>query len=303
MAFITPRSSLSLCLCLCLSRIILTFVWLIIFSFLNLFSSDNTSTTGLDEEAHLLAKNNNTQSTFLNSQGVGTYGATQGSSATLDARNSQPSLDKSQDRAEPAFPTLLNPSLATKKSSKLGVFSGVFVPCVLSIWGIILFLRFGFIIAQAGVMGTMAMFIVGYAINIFTTLSLSAISTNGTVRGNQFFFWLIVYHLLSPRFDPCMTIVLTIVPHSIFLGGGVYYLLSRSLGPEFGGSIGLIYFLGTVIGCGMNVLGFVEPLISNFGESSGTVYRVLPEGPVLYHCNCVSHLVSCCERVHLDLKD
>ena len=62
----------------------------------------------------------------------------------------------------------------------------------------------------------------------------------------------------------------------------MYYLLSRSLGPEFGGSIGLIYFLGTVIGCGMNVLGFVEPLIANFGESSGTVYRVLPEGKVRY---------------------
>lgn len=63
-------------------------------------------------------------------------------------------------------------------------------------------------------------------------------------------------------------------------GGGPYYLVSRSLGPEFGGSIGVIYFFGTVIGCGMNVLGFVEPLISNFGESSGTVYRVLPEGAV-----------------------
>lgn len=64
------------------------------------------------------------------------------------------------------------------------------------------------------------------------------------------------------------------------LGGGPYYLVSRSLGPEFGGSIGVIYFFGTVMGCGMNVLGFVEPLISNFGESSGTVYRVLPEGAV-----------------------
>lgn len=222
-------------------------------------SQDNNSATGLDEEAHLLAKNNNTQSKVLNGQGgVGTYGAMQGSSATPDARNSRSSLDKSQDRAEPAFPTLLNPALATTKSSKLGVFSGVFVPCVLSIWGIILFLRFGFIIAQAGVMGTMAMFIVGYAINIFTTLSLSAISTNGTVRG-----------------------------------GGVYYLLSRSLGPEFGGSIGLIYFLGTVIGCGMNVLGFVEPLISNFGESSGTVYRVLPEGPLWGFVYGTILLVSC----------
>lgn len=84
-----------------------------------------------------------------------------------------------------------------------------------------------------------------------------------------------------------ITRVLIFFHLQIFIGGGVYYLVSRSLGPEFGGSIGLIYFLGTVIGCGMNVLGFVEPLISNFGESSGTVYRVLPEGPVLYHWNCV----------------
>jgi amino acid transporter len=60
----------------------------------------------------------------------------------------------------------------------------------------------------------------------------------------------------------------------------VYYLLSRSLGPEFGGSIGLIYFLCTVVGCGMNVLGFVEPLFANFGETSGSMYRVLPESPV-----------------------
>ncbi|KAF9399524.1 hypothetical protein BGZ94_005708, partial [Podila epigama] len=157
----------------------------------------------------------------------------------------QPPQQNATSQYEPAFPTQLNPVLATTKSSKLGTFSGVFIPCVLSIWGIILFLRFGFIIGQAGVMGTLGMFIIGYAINILTTFSLSAVSSNGTVRG-----------------------------------GGPYYLISRSLGPEFGGSIGLIFFSGTVLGCGMNVLGFVEPLIANFGESSGTVYRVLPQGPL-----------------------
>ncbi|KAF9977577.1 hypothetical protein BGZ73_005560 [Actinomortierella ambigua] len=148
--------------------------------------------------------------------------------------------------ADPVFPVTLNPALAaTKPSSKLGTFSGVFIPCVLSIWGIILFLRFGFIIGQVGVVGTMVMFVVGYLIDVLTTFSLSAISSNGTVRG-----------------------------------GGPYYMISRSLGPEFGGSIGLIYFLGTVLAGGMNVLGFVEPLIANFGEATGTVYRVLPEGAI-----------------------
>ncbi|KAF9181064.1 hypothetical protein BGZ51_005691 [Haplosporangium sp. Z 767] len=196
-----------------------------------------------DEYSQLLDKP--LMSGELNNEHTGkrTYGT------APDSRSNQ-QQDKALD--EPVFPTLLNPALATTKPSKLGVFAGVFVPCVLSIWGIILFLRFGFIIGQAGVVGTMGMFIVGYAINVFTTLSLSAISTNGTVRG-----------------------------------GGVYYLVSRSLGPEFGGSIGLIYFFGTVIGCGMNVLGFVEPLIANFGETSGTVFRVLPEGPLFSRASLV----------------
>ncbi|KAF9356954.1 hypothetical protein BGX26_004495 [Mortierella sp. AD094] len=195
-----------------------------------------------DERTRLLGKTDQSKTSYGNNDYPGsndwTYGATATNSAAAGLMSSSGNRSSgiggrsNQDdrRSDPVFPTQLNPVLATTKSSKLGVFSGVFVPCVLSIWGIILFLRFGFIIAQAGVIGTMAMFIVGYAVNIFTTLSLSAISTNGTVRG-----------------------------------------------PEFGGSIGLIYFLCTVVGCGMNVLGFVEPLISNFGESSGTVYRVLPE--------------------------
>ncbi|KAG0231094.1 hypothetical protein BGW42_000511 [Actinomortierella wolfii] len=148
--------------------------------------------------------------------------------------------------ADPVFPVTLNPALATTKpASKLGTFSGVFIPSVLSIWGIILFLRFGFIIGQVGVVGTLTMFVVGYLIDVLTTFSLSAISSNGTVRG-----------------------------------GGPYYLISRSLGPEFGGSIGLIYFLGAVLAGGMNVLGFVEPLVANFGEATGTVYQVLPEGAI-----------------------
>jgi hypothetical protein len=101
----------------------------------------------------------------------------------ITSGNEEPSHQHNH-KPDPVFPTRLNPVLP-EESSKLGVVSGVFVPCVLSIWGIILFLRFGFIIGQTGVIGTLGMFIVGYFINIFTTLSLSAISTNGTVRGKK----------------------------------------------------------------------------------------------------------------------
>jgi potassium/chloride transporter 9 len=81
-----------------------------------------------------------------------------------------------------------------------------------------------------------------YIINLVTTLSISAISSNGTVRG-----------------------------------GGAYYLISRSLGPEFGGSIGLVFYLGFVFNTGMNAVGMIDCLINNFGKESGTMAQVFPE--------------------------
>lgn len=74
-------------------------------------------------------------------------------------------------------------------------------------------------------------------------MSISAVASNGTVRG-----------------------------------GGAYYLISRSLGPEFGGSIGLVFYLGFVFNTGMNAVGLIDCLKSNFGVDSGTWYNWLPEG-------------------------
>ena len=88
----------------------------------------------------------------------------------------------------------------------------------------------------------LCMLIVSYAINLLTILSVSAIATNGKVKG-----------------------------------GGTYYMISRSLGPEFGGSIGLVFYIGQVLNAGMNVIGFVEPLLSNFGRNGGELGSLLPE--------------------------
>ncbi len=126
---------------------------------------------------------------------------------------------------------------------KLGTWDGVFMPVSLNILGIILFLRFGFILGQAGLLGALFLLVLSYAIDTLTAMSLNAISTNGQVRG-----------------------------------GGAYYLISRSLGPEFGGSIGLIFFAGQALNAAMNVLGFVETLTDAFGESRGPT-GFLPEGP------------------------
>ncbi|EFR01649.1 solute carrier family 12 member 3 [Nannizzia gypsea CBS 118893] len=126
---------------------------------------------------------------------------------------------------------------------KLGSFSGVFVPTTLNVLSILMFLRFGFVLGQSGVLGMMAMLVISYAIDLITTMSISAIATNGTVRG-----------------------------------GGAYYLISRSLGTEFGGSIGLVFYLGCVLNTGMNAVGLVDCFKQNFGVVSGSKSNFLYEG-------------------------
>lgn len=97
-------------------------------------------------------------------------------------------------------------------NNKLGTFEGVFIPTTLNVLSILMFLRFGFILGQAGILGMLLLLTISYSIDLLTTLSISAIATNGTVKG-----------------------------------GGAYYMISRSLGPEFGGSIGLVFYIGQVL--------------------------------------------------------
>ena len=125
---------------------------------------------------------------------------------------------------------------------KLGMFSGVYVPTCLNVLSILMFLRFGFILGQGGVLGIMGMLIASYAINLITTFSLSAIASNGTVRG-----------------------------------GGAYYLISRSLGPEFGGSIGVVFYLGFVFNTGLNAVGLIDCIKINFGATAGNWASWLPD--------------------------
>ena len=146
----------------------------------------------------------------------------------------------SEKRLLPRVGTVPRP---TGGSGKLGTFSGVFVPTSLNVLSILMFIRWGFILGQAGAVGMMGMLVVAYLINLVTTMSISAVASNGTVRG-----------------------------------GGAYYLISRSLGPEFGGSIGIVFYLGFVFNTGMNAVGLIDSLNYNFGSISGNWANFLPEG-------------------------
>lgn len=136
----------------------------------------------------------------------------------------------------------IHEKLSIEHSAKLGTYNGVFLPTALNVLSILMFLRFGLIVGQLGVVGALFTLMLCYSINLLTTLSVSAIATNGIVRT-----------------------------------GGAYYMISRSLGPEFGGSIGLIFYFGQVLNSALNVVGLIEPLINNFGQSNGKIANWLPE--------------------------
>uniref|UniRef100_A0A3Q4BTL7 Solute carrier family 12 member 9 n=1 Tax=Mola mola TaxID=94237 RepID=A0A3Q4BTL7_MOLML len=136
-----------------------------------------------------------------------------------------------------------------RPARKLGVVFGVVIPTLLSMFSVVVFLRIGFVVGQAGLYQSIAMFLVAYFIITMTVLSVCAISTNGALDA-----------------------------------GGAYYMISRALGPEFGGSIGIMFFFANVCSSALYILGLVEALLSAFGvpeEGSAAVaslHQVLPSG-------------------------
>ncbi|XP_076356125.1 solute carrier family 12 member 2-like isoform X2 [Tachypleus tridentatus] len=108
---------------------------------------------------------------------------------------------------------------------KFGWIQGVFVRCLLNIWGVMLFIRLSWVVGQAGIGLACVIILLSMVVTVLTTVSMSAICTNGEVKG-----------------------------------GGSYYMISRSLGPEFGGAIGLIFSLANAVAVAMYVVGFGETL-------------------------------------------
>uniref|UniRef100_A0A665VA36 Solute carrier family 12 member 9 n=1 Tax=Echeneis naucrates TaxID=173247 RepID=A0A665VA36_ECHNA len=159
--------------------------------------------------------------------------------APLAEKMTRPSLSELHDELdkEPLEDGLVNgeePSaaeearaLAAKEAKggtvKFGWVKGVLIRCMLNIWGVMLFIRMSWIVGQAGIGLTIAIILMATLVTTITGLSTSAIATNGFVRG-----------------------------------GGAYYLISRSLGPEFGGSIGLIFAFANAVAVAMYVVGFAE---------------------------------------------
>ncbi|KAF3836169.1 hypothetical protein F7725_028727 [Dissostichus mawsoni] len=119
------------------------------------------------------------------------------------------------------------PKKKAVKSPQMGTFMGVYLPCLQNILGVILFLRLTWIVGTAGILESLASVVLCCSCTMLTAISMSAIATNGVVPA-----------------------------------GGSYYMISRSLGPEFGGAVGLCFYLGTTFAGSMYILGTIEILLT-----------------------------------------
>uniref|UniRef100_A0A1I8AIB6 Solute carrier family 12 member 6 n=1 Tax=Steinernema glaseri TaxID=37863 RepID=A0A1I8AIB6_9BILA len=112
---------------------------------------------------------------------------------------------------------------SSKKAAQMGTIMGVYLPCLQNIFGVLFFIRLTWIVGTAGIVQAFFVVLVCCSVTFLTSISLSAIATNGVVPA-----------------------------------GGPYYMISRNLGPELGGAVGILFYLGTTIAASMYITGAVE---------------------------------------------
>ncbi|HXW04625.1 MAG TPA: hypothetical protein VD833_05285 [Vicinamibacterales bacterium] len=110
-----------------------------------------------------------------------------------------------------------------------GTFQGVFMPSILTILGVIMFLRLPWVLGSVGLAATLLIVTLSVAVTLLTGMSIAAMATNMKVGG-----------------------------------GGAYYMISRTLGLEVGAAVGLPLFLAQALGIAFYIAGFTETIIGYF---------------------------------------
>ena len=137
------------------------------------------------------------------------------------------------------------------KAKKFGAFAGVFTPSILTILGVIMYLRLGWVVGQGGLIMAIGIILIAHIISVSTGLSISSIATDKKIKT-----------------------------------GGIYYILSRSLGLPMGGAIGIALFIGTALSISLYIVGFTESFlgieaISSFLGLTGTINDIRIIGTVV----------------------
>jgi amino acid transporter len=111
----------------------------------------------------------------------------------------------------------------------------VFMTTISTILGAILFLRFGYAVGHVGFIGAVGIVALGHLVTIPTALAVAEIATNQKV-----------------------------------LGGGAYYIISRSFGLNIGAAIGITLYLSQAISVAFYIIAFgeaFEPVINWLSDS------------------------------------
>lgn len=113
--------------------------------------------------------------------------------------------------------------LGDRKNRRFGTFGGVFTPTTLTILGVILYLRLPWVVGNAGLLGAVLIILMAKLVTAFTSLSMSSITTNIRIGS-----------------------------------GGAYSIISKSLGLEAGGSIGIPFYISLTLSAALYIIGFTE---------------------------------------------
>lgn len=116
------------------------------------------------------------------------------------------------------------------KAFKLGIFGGVFTPSVLTILGVIMYMRLPRLVGDGGLWLVLGVMLAAHVISVTTGLSVSSIATDKKVAA-----------------------------------GGPYYIVSRSLGLPIGGTLGLALFIGLSFSVSLYLIGFAESIVPLLG--------------------------------------
>jgi amino acid transporter len=121
--------------------------------------------------------------------------------------------------------------VVVSRGAGLGTFGGVFTPSILTILGVIMYLRFGWVVGNVGLSGALLIVTISTLITFLTALSISEIATDQRVRV-----------------------------------GGAYYMISRSLGIETGGAVGIPLFFAQALSVALYTIGFAESVKNVFPQ-------------------------------------
>ncbi|WP_431157745.1 amino acid permease [Winogradskyella poriferorum] len=131
----------------------------------------------------------------------------------------------------------------THQLKKFGTFGGVFTPTLLTILGVIMYLRLGWVVGNAGLLGAWLIIIMSFLITLCTALSMSAITTNIRIGA-----------------------------------GGAYAIVSQALGLEVGGSLGIPRYVSQGLAVTMYIFGFREGWLGIFPDHNAFLVDVVVFG-------------------------